>query len=190
LEVQVVDAADSVAYDTHDVDDALHLGLLELDELAPLPLWSEALARVKRRWADLQGHPLSRAVIHELIDWQVGDLLDGAAERIATEGLGDADDVVEAGLVVYPSPEIAEQKAELERFLFSRVYRHPQVMDVRREAQDCLRDMFRIYVESPDLLPGRFRTRCRGEGVGRVVGDYLAGMTDRFAQHQHQQLTA
>lgn len=189
LEVQVVDAADSVAYDTHDVDDALHLGLLGLDELAETPLWREALRRVRRRWNDLEGYRLSRAVIHELIDWQVSDLLDGAARRLGELELRSAADVARAELLVYPSSEILQQKAELERFLFSRVYRHPQVMRVRRAAQDSLRAMFDRYFGSPHLMPGRFQELCQMERTARVVGDYLAGMTDRYAQQQFRQLT-
>src|SRR5204862_25943 len=71
LEVQVVEAADSVAYDTHDADDAMHLGLLTLDELLSVPLWREAAGRVRRRYATLDEPQLKRAVLHELIDWQV-----------------------------------------------------------------------------------------------------------------------
>ncbi len=87
LEVQVVDAADSIAYDTHDADDALQLGLLSLDELLAQPLWAEAAARVRGRTTALAGESLRRAVLHELIDWQVGDILASARAGIAATGV-------------------------------------------------------------------------------------------------------
>src|SRR5206468_3773610 len=90
LEAQVVEAADSVAYDTHDADDALELGLLALGELLQRPLWHEAAERVSRRHADLAGNELRRAVLHELIDWQVSDLMAQASARLAG---GDIDSV-------------------------------------------------------------------------------------------------
>ena len=83
LEVQVVDAADSIAYDSHDADDSLELGLLALDQLLAVPLWREAAERVRRRFANLDDRQLRRAIVHELIDWQVGDLLAVVEARLA-----------------------------------------------------------------------------------------------------------
>lgn len=188
LEVQVVDAADSVAYDTHDVDDSLQLGLLQLDELLAVPLWQQAVARVRRRWADLAGEELKRAVIHELIDWQVSDLLSRAGQRLAETAVDSVEAVRASELLVRPSAEMAEQKTHLERFLFERVYRHPQVMAVRQIAQEQLRAIFARYVEQPALLPPSIVRRGASEGIPRAVGDYLAGMSDRGAQQEHAEL--
>lgn len=188
LEVQVVDAADSVAYDTHDADDALQLGLLEFNELLSVPLWREAVGRVQHRWANLAPEQLKRAVIHELIDWQVNDLLTRTSGRLAENRIESVGAVRKAEVVVRPSREMAEQKVELERFLFDRVYRHPQVLTVRRRAQDQLRAMFAEYAHHPDLLPPPFRQGSVNGRVLRSVGDYLAGMSDRSAQQQYQRL--
>ena len=87
--------------------------------------------------------------------------------------------------LIRPSPDIAEQKIELERFLHQRVYRHPQVLRMRVEAQNSLRAMFACFQQRLDLLPESFRLRAATVGIPRTVGDYLAGMTDRFAQLQH-----
>ena len=184
LEVQVVDAADSVGYDTHDADDALQLGLLDPNELLELPLWRSAVGRVRRKWTDLAADDLRRAVIHELIDWQVGDLLEGALRRLNQGGIDSVETVRSAGKVVRPSAELAEQETELKRFLFDRVYRHPDVMAVRQRAQEWLEEMFEGYLADPVLLPGRYREIGDQNGLPRAVGDYLAGMTDRFAQQQ------
>lgn len=190
LEVQVVDAADSVAYDTHDADDALQLGLLHFEELLDLPLWREAVARVNRRWAQLESGQLRRSVILELINWQVSDLLAGASQRLGGRAIDSIAAVKRSDILIHPSDELAEQKAEFEQFLFARVYRHPQVLAVRRHAQDQLRAMFDQYTAQPDLLPPGFRGLCRRAGVARAVADYLAGMSDRYAQQQFQRFCA
>jgi dGTPase len=190
LEVQAVEAADSVAYDTHDADDALELGLLTLDELLSVPLWAEAAARVRRRAAGLTGDHLRRAVLHELIDWQVSDLLANAQAKLVHGNILNTDDVRRTPLIIQASRDLAEQKAELETFLRERVYRHPDVVRQRHVVQQYLREMFAGYRARPHLLPARFHGRIQTVGLDRVVGDYLAGMTDRFAQREFQRLFA
>jgi len=188
LEVQVVEAADSITYDTHDADDALELGLLTLGELLTTELWSAAAKRVRRSSAALQDGELRRAILHELIDWQVSDLLARASQRITEFGLDSPEAVRRAELTVVASQELAAQKAQLESFLRQRVYRHPDVQAHRQLAQACLRTMFAGYVARPDLMPHSFRLRAGATGLGRTVGDYLAGMTDRFAQREFNRL--
>jgi dGTPase len=188
LEAQVVEAADSVAYDTHDADDALQLGLLRLDELLEVPLWREAAARVHRRWSSLAGRELERAILHELIDWQVGDLLERTIERLNQHGIDSPAAVRRAPPLVRPNDELASLKLELERVLHERVYRHPQVLAKRIEAQACLREMFAHYVRRMDRLPPSFLRRAAWLGAPRTVADYLAGMTDRYAQQQYARL--
>ena len=191
LEVQVVEAADSVAYDTHDADDALELGLLELGELLELPLWAEAAHRVERQYGRLTCKPLKRAVLHELIDWQISDLIDRAGRRLAIESVDSVEAVRGCGhLFIEASSELAELKHELEKFLYERVYRHPQVLQVRGEAQAMLREMFAGYVARPELLPSGFAGRVEQAGLRRTVADYLAGMTDRYAQQEYRRLFA
>jgi dGTPase len=190
LEVQVVEAADSITYDTHDADDALELGLLTLDELLMTELWATAARRVDGRGARLTGNALRRAVLHELIDWQVGDLLTGASRRLA-EGRFDSPRAArEAPPVIVADPDLARQKKELESFLRERVYRHPEVLEHRHAAQDRLRAMFDVYVARAELLPENFRRRAAQNGLRRTVGDYLAGMTDRFAHREFDRLFA
>jgi dGTPase len=188
LEVQVVDAADSVAYDTHDADDALELNLLTLDDLLETHLWAEAARRVQRRYASLDDGELRRAVLHELIDWQAGDLIERTFERLAAGEIRSWQAVRSAAPLIQPSTELAEQKLELESFLFERVYRHPEVLSHRNEAQNFLQEMFGVLVADPDLLPDRFHSRIDEVGLERSVGDYLAGMTDRFARREYDRL--
>ncbi|HVX62465.1 MAG TPA: deoxyguanosinetriphosphate triphosphohydrolase [Pirellulales bacterium] len=188
LEVQVVEAADSVAYDTHDADDALELGLLTLPELLEVPLWNEAARRVRQRHGELTGKQLKHAVLHELIDWQVGDLVDRLQRRLAAGDLNSAADVRAAPYLAEVSPELAKLKRQLEKFLYDRVYRHPEVLRLRSRAQAMLREMFAGYVARPELLPKSFLARAEQTGLRRSVGDYLAGMTDRYAQQEHARL--
>ena len=188
FEVQAVDAADSVAYNTHDADDALHLGLLQLDELLRLPLWREAAARVRRRFAALEPDELRRAVLAELLEWQTADLVAEFHRRLAQHPVRSIADVASAPLLIEPGDTLAEPQRELERFLFDRVYRHPQVLAKRQEAGELLCEMFERLVTQPEQLPPAFQQRLAQGGVRRTVADYLAGMTDRYAQQVHTAL--
>ena len=190
LEVQVVEAADSITYDTHDADDALELSLLDLDELLATPLWAEAAKRVRRRAAALEADELRRALLHELIDWQVGDLLARSSARIAESNVDSPQAVREEQPIVVASAELADQKQDLESFLRQRVYKHADVMAHRRAAQSMLRAMFDGYMARSDLMPASFRQRVAQEGMPRSVADYLGGMTDRFAQREFNRLFA
>jgi dGTPase len=188
LEAQAVDAADSVAYDAHDSDDALRLGLVTLDELMTVPLWRAAADRVRARFANLDTESLGRAVVHELIDSQVCDLLAVTTARLAKEVPADVQAARALPTLVAPGPELAAQKVELEKFLHAKVYRHPTVLAIRTRAQTCLRAMFERFVAEPALLPASFAPLIESAGVKRAVVDYLAGMTDRFALKEHQRL--
>jgi dGTPase len=190
LETQVVDAADSAAYDSHDPDDALEVGLLSFDELMGVAMWREAVDRVRRRFAALADHELRRATVHELIEWQVGDLLSATSARLDQSSVKSADDVRRTPPLVLPGSEVTQLKAELERFLHERVYRHADLLALRQQAQHRLRSLFNSYVARPELLPQSFRDRAGESGIERTVGDYLAGMTDRFAQQEFQRLTS
>jgi dGTPase len=188
LEVQVVEAADSVTYDAHDTDDAVKLKLVALDELASCVLVREALAEVRKRYADLRDDLLRKAVVHELIDRQVTDTLQSSAAILDTASGLTAHEVRRSPIRIAASRELADQKRELERFLYDRVYRHPRLVEVRAEAQSRLREMFDAYCQRPELLPPHFLARVHATGLPRAVGDYLAGMTDRFCDHQHRML--
>jgi dGTPase len=188
LEVQVVDAADSIAYDAHDADDSLEIGLLQLEELLEVPLWREARERVIARFAVLDPPQLRRAIVHELIDWQVSDLVKVASRTMEARGIDGVAAVRQAEIIVRPSSELAQQKAGLEQFLFERVYRHPEVVARRNDAQQALRELFETYLRDPDRLHPKFVRLAGQEGLPRAIGDYLAGMTDRFALEEHSRL--
>ena len=184
----MVDAADSVAYDSHDADDALELGLLDIQQLLQVPMWRSAADRVSSEAADADAESLRRAVVHELIDWQVKDLLQVAAAKLAETAPANPDEAQIAPRTIVQSAELSEQKQHLESFLFDHVYRHKDVLKVRDRAQMALRAMFEFLVENDDQLPDGFQSRLPDIGVHRTVCDYLAGMTDRFALREHARL--
>jgi len=189
LEVQIVDLADSVTYDAHDVDDALQMSLLSIDELSELAVIRRALDSVRQRHGMIPTLQLRQLLVHELIDLQVSDLLTVAIERLqSVEGHSTAE-VSESGLRLDHSEALGSERSELEAFLFESVYRHSRLIPVRDAAGARLRTLFKILAESPDRLPLRFRQRAERIGVIKAVGDYLAGMTDQFCDAQHRHAT-
>jgi dGTPase len=184
LEAQVVEAADSMTYDAHDCDDAIKLKLLTMDELAQTTLVGAAVAAVKERFANVTGDKLRRAVQRELLDRQVRDVLATAGQFLTTCEGATADEVRQMTFRVGPSPELRQQKQELERLLYQRVYRHPRLLEMRTGAQARIHQMFQGYLVRPELLPPLYRHRASKVGLNRAVGDYLAGMTDRYCDQQ------
>jgi len=194
LEAQVVDAADSIAYDTHDADDAVELGLVTMDEILEIPLIAEAAARARDRYGPLAGPDLRRATLHEVVEFEVAELVARSRHAIATLGIASVAQVREAfhgpgggpGMrIVAHAPAVAAAKRALEEFLFQRVYRSERVLAVRVPAQRQLTRLFEWYCLHPGEMPPGFRGRAERFGVRRSVADYIAGMTDRFLERDH-----
>jgi dGTPase len=180
-ECQVVDLADDIAYSTHDIDDALRQGLINFDDLADLELWREACQRARSTYGlDLEGKQFSRSVIRSLIDLQVGSMITESRRRLS--GVDSVDDVRRSGDDVVALPDkIARAKAELREFLYRRVYRHEFVTERTALGGDKVRRLFNRLLADPSLIPEKFRRRI-DETVARQACDYIASMTDRFAQ--------
>jgi len=193
LETQVVDAADSIAYDTHDADDAVELGLVTMDELLDIPLVAEAAARARDRYGPLGGAELRRAALHEVVEFEVAELVARSRAGIEAFGIESVTQVRELGRggggapgvrIVAHDAAVAARKRELERFLFRRVYRSDRVLAVRIPAQERLTRLFDWYCRHPDEMPPGFRGRAAAHGVRRSVADYISGMTDRFLDRE------
>jgi dGTPase len=198
LEAQVVEAADAMAYDSHDLDDGLAAEMITGEDLVDLTLWQRALARAAERTP--VGAPLGRAgrsaadlsprrVVKVLIDIEVTDLLETTQARLARADLRSPDDVRgrDQRLVGF-SDELAGGKAELEAFLMERIYRHYRVSRMMAKARRFIEELFRAYIDNPRQLPPPHQARIAEEGPYRTVCDYVAGMTDRFAQNEYRKL--
>jgi dGTPase len=189
LEAQVVDAADSLAYNTHDTDDALSAGLIGLDELNEIAFWRRAVERVRQEHQNVGPLQFQSTVVRALINWQVTDLLENTRQRLRRFRIRTVEDVRQAPEpIVQPGPEVRALKAELEVFLHQRVYRHYRVMRMAAKGRRIIQALFAEYVRAPEQLPERYFRRIRDGQPQRTVCDYLAGMTDRYAQDEYLRL--
>jgi dGTPase len=189
LEAQVADAADSLAYDAHDVDDALSVGLIAPEELREVAFWRQALDAVRQRHGELGPEQFQPTVVRALIDRQVDDLLEQTRLRLRRDRIGSVDDVRrQGGPLVDFSPEMRELRREIEEFLHRRVYRHHRVQRMAVKGARMVRELFAEFCRMPQLLPERYSRRIGEARPERVVCDYVAGMTDRYAQDEYLRL--
>jgi dGTPase len=137
-------------------------------------------------YADLRDDLVRKAIVHQLLDRQVTDVLGQASRTLADHQPPSSQAARQLPQRIGPSAALAEQKLELERFLYDRVYRHPRLEAVRGQAQERLKRMFAGFIARPELMPPRYQARAAAVGLPRAVGDYLAGMTDRFCDQQFQ----
>lgn len=189
LEAQIVDAADSLAYDTHDVDDALTLGLIVLDDLAGVELWRRGVERATAKYGPLSGPKLHAAVVRTLIDWQVTDLLEHSQAGLAALRPDSPAAIMSHPKVIASfSPALLALRAGLEQFLHRQVYRHFAVERMTRKADQVVTGLFEKMRSDVSLLPPGWSERIGTVGVERTVCDYLAGLTDRSAQEEYGRL--
>ncbi|MCR9119706.1 MAG: dNTP triphosphohydrolase, partial [bacterium] len=150
LEAQVVDAADSIAYNAHDVDDGVKLGLLDLEEIAETPLVQQAYARAVSEISLNDSRRLRKAVAYNLVDMMVQDLLGNAGAELLGCEFGSAKEAMQSSFRIRQSEAIIPQKAAMQRWLFDRLYRHPQLIQMRSEVADRLETMFEGYIKKPE----------------------------------------
>ncbi|EJL25497.1 deoxyguanosinetriphosphate triphosphohydrolase, putative [Caulobacter sp. AP07] len=191
-EAQVAALADDIAYNNHDVDDGVEAGLFTLDELMDVPLIGPILAAVRSERPDLDLRLTRLEAVRRMIGAMVDDVMGETLKRAAATGVQTADEVraLDHALVAF-SPDMAEDLARLRQFLHARMYRHWRVNRTRSQARRILAEMFSLFLAEPDVLPSEWfaRSQNRDEaGRARVVCDYIAGMTDRFAIEEHRKL--
>ncbi len=188
LEVQLVDAADSMTYDAHDTDDAIKLGLVTLEEMAHLGFVADCLKHVRKTYSNLNNDLLRKAVVHRLIDVQVTDILTHCAAELKRRKFESVEEAINSDFLIEASPDLQDQKRELEKFLYERVYRHPTLIGVRQLAQDRLRRMYEMFSTEPSCFPDKYQVRAKKIGNRRMAVEYLAGMTDHFCEQTYVRL--
>jgi len=193
LEAQVAAIADDIAYDAHDIDDGLRAGLFRIEDLKTIPLTAAIIAEIDRHYPDLDESRRGAELVRELISQLIGAVVLEAHNRLEKVRPTCAEDVHnhDAALIAFPR-QMMEAEAEIKAFLKLRMYRHERVMRVMREAEQLLFDLFGRYQNHPSALPAEW---LPSESLheteverARRIGNFIAGMTDRFALTEHQRL--
>jgi dGTPase len=189
LEAQVVDVADEIAYDHHDLDDGLTSGFIQEESLRQIPLWHQVRKEVIHHFHRLDPERRKYQVIRRLIDLQVTDLIQESLRRIRRDRIHRPSDAQALGLpVIAFAPAMKELRVALKAFLHRELYHHSKVIRMADKARRLLTALFEAYVQKPEQLPHTTRRRLESEDATRVVCDYIAGMTDRYALEEYKKL--
>ncbi len=191
-EAQVAAIADDVAYNHHDLHDGLRAELFSTDELAELPILDACFAEVDRLYPGLNYYRRRHEALRRFFGILVEDVIGVARAKLAEIDPRSADDIRHAGRSVIRFAEpLWHDLAVIRRFLFERMYRAPEVVAMRAQVTEVVNDLFPFFIANPDRLPKQWRKdveEAEGEtALARIVSDYIAGMTDRFAIQCHQQ---
>jgi dGTPase len=189
LEAQIANLADEIAYNNHDVDDGLRSGLLALDHLAEVRVFSRHMKAALREHPRLSGRRLIHETVRRMIDMLVTDLIAQTDRHLRTRRPATIEEVRQAPALVAFSDAVQELQAELKRFLRENLYRHYRVARMSAKAQRIVSDLFAAFMADTKLMPPEFQARA-AEGVPRAIADYIAGMTDRYAILEHRRLFA
>jgi dGTPase len=197
LEAQLANLADEIAYNAHDIDDGVRSGLLSLEQLQDVELFRHHSQQALQQHPTLQGRRLLFETIRLMLSAQVYDVMQATRHALNHAAPQDVTAVRQHAALVCFSPAMAAQSAAMKKFLFHNLYRHPQVLEKTQAAQQVVRDLFAAYMTDPAQMPHAHSERFDGVDdvhsqsamPERVVADYIAGMTDRFAAKEHERLS-
>ncbi|MGH6973414.1 MAG: deoxyguanosinetriphosphate triphosphohydrolase, partial [Stellaceae bacterium] len=191
-EAQIAALSDDIAYDNHDIDDGFRAGLFTLDDLRNVPLIGEALAEVRKSNRAIDDSRAIHEAVRRLIDRMVTDVVAETKRRVMQSGAASAEAVRKSNApMVAFSDAMCEREKGLRAFLFERMYRHYRVNRMSSKARRVVGDLFGIFNAEPELLPSEWRDEAMkhdAKGRARLIADYIAGMTDRFALDEHRRL--
>jgi dGTPase len=189
LEAQLMNFADEIAYNNHDIDDGLKSGYITLEQLESVDLWREVWESLARRHPGLDLERLKCQTISAIIGLLITDITDTTLAGISANNIKTMDDLRTVNVqVVGFSSKVAEKNRQLKRFLMENLYHHYKVERMRVKAERYLLQLFDIYISHPTLLPRKYLEKMEREGRERVACDYIAGMTDRFALDEFKRL--
>lgn len=196
LEAQIAALADDIAYNTHDIDDGYRAGFFRIDEVRELPLFGDHLLRLEEEQSGAPPQLLMHAVVRKVINDLVQDLLRVTAAQLKTRGIQSVDEVRAAGLAIAGfSPDVQKAEIRLRAFLMEKLYRAERVNRMTSKARRVVRDLFHFFMKEPNCLPAPWFAEARREGIlqkperlARLIADYVAGMTDRYALLEYRRL--
>ena len=193
LEGQIANIVDAIAYNNHDVDDGFRAGLLRLEQLREQALFADQFDEVHRLYPELEDRRLIYEIIRRMINTVVTDLINNTQQILDEAKPGSIDDVRQSNKpMVVLTDDVYEQHLSLKRFLKQYLYSHEQKLEMTHQAQVIIRELFELYISDVNKMPTEFSERAKQQGesgCARVVADYVAGMTDRYAIAEHERLT-
>lgn len=186
IEGQIVNVADEIAYNSHDLDDGIESGLIDMEKLLTVPLFKEFYDRLYKK--SISEKILRYSIVKELIGAQIADTVRSTLENIKKHSIETLDDVRNAPILVSYSDEMQEKNSKLKTFLFNNLYSHYKVLKMQHKAERYINKLFNVYMEDIRQLPHSYIERVKQDGAERVICDYIAGMTDRYAQEEYTRL--
>jgi dGTPase len=201
LEAQLCNLADEIAYNAHDIDDGVRSGLITLEQLQEVALFDDYRRETLAEYPQLQDQSQDRRLLYEsirrMLSAQVYDVIAATGQALDAAAPCSVDAVRQMPHLLQFGEDMRLKSQELKKFLLQQLYRHPQVMQTTGLAQQMVRELFDAYLNNPQEMQGRFLARSEAasgaedvlNAAARVVADYIAGMTDRFAGHEHERLT-
>ncbi|MFH1653622.1 MAG: deoxyguanosinetriphosphate triphosphohydrolase [Pseudomonadota bacterium] len=189
LEAQIVNFADEIAFMNHDLDDGIKCGMLSMESLKEVPLWKEAFDYVEKNMPTTSDKIKRLQTISWLINELIDDLQRETKRRIEKNNIRSLADVRSCGKgIVSHSADMQKKTDEIKSFLFKNMYRHPKVVEMAERAKERITFLFEAYLKDPKLMPDELTRHIDDGNKKRLVCDYIAGMTDRFAIQEYQKL--